>query len=48
MKVRREEEKLYEKNIVDKRKGESKLFYRFINGKIKQRKYGSIEGYIEV
>ena len=33
------EEKIYEKYIVDKYKEEPKLFYRFINVKIKQRKY---------
>ena len=35
--VRREEEKGYEKDIVEKCKDEPKLFYRFINGKIKQK-----------
>lgn len=35
--VRRQEERSYEKNIVDKCKDEPKLFYRFINGKMKQR-----------
>ena len=38
VRVRREENR-YEKDIVDKCKEEPKLFYRFINGKIKQRKY---------
>ena len=33
VRVRREEEKRYEKDIVDKCKEEPKLFYRFINGK---------------
>ena len=35
--VRREEEKGYEKDIVEKCKEEPKLFYQFINGKIKQK-----------
>ena len=35
----RKEEKRYEKKIVDKCKKEPKLFYTFINGNIKQRKY---------
>ena len=43
VRIRRDEEKRYEKYIVDKFKEELKLFYRF-NGKIKQRKYNKIEG----
>ncbi len=35
MKIRKEEEKGYEKDIVNKCKEEPKLFYKFINGKIK-------------
>ena len=35
--VRREEEKLYEKD-VDMCKEELKLFYKYINGKIKHKK----------
>ena len=35
VRVRRVDEKRYEKDIVDKCKEEQKLFYRFINGKIK-------------
>ncbi|XP_050725009.1 uncharacterized protein LOC127002828 [Eriocheir sinensis] len=38
VKIRREKEKGYEKDIVEKCKEEPKLFYRFINGKIKPRK----------
>ena len=38
VRLRREEEKRYEKNIVDKYKEEPKLFYRLINGKIKPKK----------
>ncbi|XP_050692945.1 uncharacterized protein LOC126983856 [Eriocheir sinensis] len=37
VKVRKEEEKRYEKDIVEKCKEQPKLFYRFINGKIKSR-----------
>ena len=37
VRLRREEEKGYEKDIVDKCKEEQKLFYRFINGKIKHK-----------
>ena len=35
--VRREEERKYEKNIVDKCRNEPKMFYRFVNGKMKQK-----------
>ena len=35
VRVRRDKEKIYEKDIVDKCKEEPKLFYRFINGKTK-------------
>ena len=35
MKIRREEEKNYEKNIIDKCKNEPKLFYRYVNSKMK-------------
>ncbi len=35
VKIRREEEKGYEKDIVEKCKDEPKLFYIFMNGKIK-------------
>ena len=38
VRVRREEEKRYEKDTVDKWKEEPKLFYRFIDGKIKRKK----------
>ena len=38
VKVRREEEKRYEKDTVDKCKEGPKLFYWFINGKIKHKK----------
>ena len=37
VRIRREEEKRYEKDIVDKCKEEPKLFYRFINEKIKHK-----------
>ena len=37
VRVRREEVRRYEKYIVDKYKEEPKLFYRFINGKIKHK-----------
>ena len=37
VRVRREEEKSYEKDIVDKCKEEPKPFYRFINGKLKHK-----------
>ena len=37
-KVRREEARKYEKDIVDKCKEEPKLFYRFVNGKLKNKK----------
>ena len=36
-KVRREEEKKYEKNIIEKCKDEPKLFYRHINKKLKKK-----------
>ena len=35
--IRREEEKKFEKDIVNKCKEEPKLFNRYINGKIKQK-----------
>lgn len=35
--VRRQEERNYEKDIVDNCKNEPKMFYRFINGKMKQK-----------
>ena len=35
--IRREEQRNYEKNIVEKCKDEPKLFYRFINGKLKSQ-----------
>ena len=44
VRVRREEEKKYGKDRVDMYKEEPKLFYRFINGKLKQRKCSSVEG----
>ena len=37
-KIRREEARKYEKNIVEKCKNEPKLFYRFVNGKLKNKK----------
>ena len=37
VKIRREKEKKFEKDIVNKCKEEPKLFYRYINGKIKQK-----------
>ena len=37
VKIRREEEMKFEKDIVDKCKEEPKLFYRYINGKIKSK-----------
>ncbi len=37
VKIRRGEEKGYEKGIVEKCKGKPKLFYKFIYGKIKLR-----------
>lgn len=37
VKIRREEEKGYEKDIVEKCKEEPKLFYKIINGKIKPK-----------
>ena len=37
VKIRRGEQKNYEKNIVDKCKEEPKLFYRYINGKLKNK-----------
>ena len=36
VKIRREEERSFEESIIDKCKEESKLFYRFINGILKQ------------
>ena len=36
VKIRREEERNFEESIIDKCKEEPKLFYRFINGKLKQ------------
>ena len=38
VRIRREEERRYEKDIVDKCKEELKLFYGFINGKNKTKK----------
>ena len=35
LRLRRQEEKRYKKDIVDKSKEEPKLFKRFINGKLK-------------
>ena len=37
VKIRIEEEKRYEKDIVDKCMEEPKLFYRFINGQLKHK-----------
>lgn len=37
VRVRREEERNYEKNIVNKCKEEPKLFYRYVNGKLKKK-----------
>ena len=37
MKIRKEEEKGYEKDIVEKSKEQPKLFYRFVNGKTKPK-----------
>ena len=37
VRVGKKEEKRYEKYIVDKCKAEPKLFYRFINGKLKHK-----------
>ena len=36
VKIRREEERSFEESIIDKCKEEPKLFYRFINGILKQ------------
>ena len=36
--IRREEARMYERNIVEKCRDEPKLFYRFINRKIKNKK----------
>ena len=38
VRIRREEKINYEKNIIEKCKEEPKLFYRFINGKLKTKK----------
>ena len=37
VRVRKEEERKFEKDIVDKCKEHPKLFYRFVNGKLKKR-----------
>ena len=38
VKIRREEQRNYEKNIVNKCKDHPKLFYRYINGKMKNKR----------
>ena len=38
VKIRREEQKNYEKDIVNKCKNHPKLFYRYVNGKLKDKK----------
>ena len=37
VRIRREKEKRYEMDIVDKRKKELKLFYRYVNENIEQK-----------